>query len=107
MPKQAMAGVIKIARENIERVFQYRTFFFRQYRRESTRSIAACDKLFATYRQSRITKLEEAGQALFAAAQAGGAQPGAGASQQAPGGGASPEDVVDAEFTEVKGDEKK
>ena len=52
--------------------------------------------------ESRITKLEEAGQALFAAAQAGGQagpQPGA---QQAPGGGASPEDVVDAEFTEVK-----
>ena len=58
--------------------------------------------------ESRITKLEEAAQSLFAAAQSGGqagAQPGA--SQQAPGGGASPEDVVDAEFTEVKGDEKK
>jgi len=59
--------------------------------------------------ESRITKLEEAGQALFAAAQAGGQpgpQPGAGASQQAPGGGASPEDVVDAEFTEVKDKDK-
>jgi len=53
--------------------------------------------------ESRITKLEEAGQALFAAAQAGGqAGPQPGTSQQAPGGGASPEDVVDAEFTEVK-----
>jgi molecular chaperone DnaK len=58
--------------------------------------------------ESRITKLEEAGQALFAAAQAGGqAGPQPGASQQAPGGGAAPEDVVDAEFTEVKDDEKK
>jgi molecular chaperone DnaK len=53
--------------------------------------------------ESRITKLEEAGQSLFAAAQAGGqAGPQPGPSQQAPGGGASPEDVVDAEFTEVK-----
>jgi molecular chaperone DnaK len=55
--------------------------------------------------ESRIAKLEEASQSLLAAAQAGGGpqpgpQPGAG---QAPGGGsASPEDVVDAEFTEVK-----
>jgi molecular chaperone DnaK len=58
--------------------------------------------------ESRITKLEEAAQSLFAAAQAGGQagpQPGA---QQAPGGGsASPEDVVDAEFTEVKDDKNK
>ncbi len=59
--------------------------------------------------ESRISKLEEASQSLFAAAQAsGGAQPGAqpGAGQeQAPGGGsASPDDVVDAEFTEVKDD---
>ncbi|WHZ19009.1 MAG: Chaperone protein DnaK [Rhodanobacteraceae bacterium] len=59
--------------------------------------------------ESRISKLEEAGQSLFAAANAGGqAGPQPGASQQAPGGGsASPDDVVDAEFTEVKGDEKK
>ncbi len=59
--------------------------------------------------ESRISKLEEAAQSLFAAAQAGGQggggpQPGA---EQAPGGGsASPEDVVDAEFTEVKDDKK-
>ncbi len=59
--------------------------------------------------ESRITKLEEAGQSLFAAAQGGGqGGPQPEAAQQAPGGGsASPEDVVDAEFTEVKGDEKK
>ncbi len=60
--------------------------------------------------ESRITKLEEASQSLLAAAQAGGAQggPQPGASQQqAPGGGsASPDDVVDAEFTEVKDDQK-
>ncbi|HEX5961732.1 MAG TPA: molecular chaperone DnaK [Rhodanobacteraceae bacterium] len=59
--------------------------------------------------EARITKLEEAAQSLFAAAQAGGAQPGPqpGASQQqAPGGAASPEDVVDAEFTEVKDKDK-
>src|SRR5690242_19290859 len=58
--------------------------------------------------ESRIAKLEEAAQSLFAAAQAGGQagpQPGA---EQAPGGGsASPEDVVDAEFTEVKDDKNK
>jgi molecular chaperone DnaK len=55
--------------------------------------------------ESRIAKLEEAAQSLLAAAQAGGAQSGPqpGAQQQAPGGGsASPDDVVDAEFTEVK-----
>jgi molecular chaperone DnaK len=54
--------------------------------------------------EARITKLEEAAQSLFAAAQAGGQSgPQPDASQQAPGGGsASPEDVVDAEFTEVK-----
>jgi molecular chaperone DnaK len=61
--------------------------------------------------ESRITKLEEAAQSLLAAAQAGGAQGGGpqpGASQQqAPGGGsASPDDVVDAEFTEVKDNDK-
>ena len=54
--------------------------------------------------ESRIKKLEEASQSLAAAA---GAQPGPGATpgQQAPGGGKN-DDVVDAEFTEVK-DEKK
>ena len=48
--------------------------------------------------------LEEAGQALFAAA-AASAQPGAGGGEagQAPGAG---DDVVDAEFTEVKDDKK-
>ena len=57
---------------------------------------------------SRVSKLEEAAQSLFAAAQAGGAQPGPQpGAQQAPGGGsASPEDVVDAEFTEVKDNKK-
>jgi molecular chaperone DnaK len=55
--------------------------------------------------ESRIKKVEEASQSLAAAASA---QPQAGPApgqQQAPGGGKN-EDVVDAEFTEVK-DEKK
>jgi molecular chaperone DnaK len=58
--------------------------------------------------ESRITKLEEAGQSLYAAA-AAGAQPGAetgGGEQSSAQGSAQNEDVVDAEFTEVK-DEKK
>jgi molecular chaperone DnaK len=58
--------------------------------------------------ESRITKLEEAGQSLYAAASAG-QQPGAeagGGEQASAQGGAQNEDVVDAEFTEVK-DEKK
>jgi molecular chaperone DnaK len=56
--------------------------------------------------ESRITKLEEAAQSLHAAA-AAGSQPGAEPSAQAQSGGsASGDDVVDAEFTEVK-DEKK
>ncbi|HEX7349352.1 MAG TPA: molecular chaperone DnaK [Rhodanobacteraceae bacterium] len=59
--------------------------------------------------EARITKVEEAAQSLLAAANAGaqaGPQPGA-EQQQAPGGGsAAPDDVVDAEFTEVKGDKK-
>ncbi len=58
--------------------------------------------------ESRITQLEQAAQPLFAAANAG-SQPGPqpGAQQQAPGGGsASPDDVVDAEFTEVKDKDK-
>jgi molecular chaperone DnaK len=54
--------------------------------------------------ESRITRLEEAAQSLHAAA-AAGAQPGAEPSAQAQG-GANSDDVVDAEFTEVK-DEKK
>ena len=57
--------------------------------------------------ESRITKLEEAGQSLYAAAAAAGQQPGAEAgAQQSSSQGAPNEDVVDAEFTEVK-DEKK
>ncbi|GAA0262739.1 molecular chaperone DnaK [Rhodanobacter caeni] len=56
--------------------------------------------------ESKIEKLEQVSQALHAAAQGGGAAD-AGA-QSAPGGGsAQPDDVVDAEFTEVKDDEKK
>ena len=56
--------------------------------------------------ESRVTKLEEASQSLHAAAAAGG-QPGPDAGAQAQQGGAAKnEDVVDAEFTEVK-DEKK
>jgi molecular chaperone DnaK len=54
--------------------------------------------------ESKSKGLEEASQALFAAAsQQPGAAPGGGA----PGGGAGGEDVVDAEFTEVKGDDNK
>ena len=53
--------------------------------------------------ESKIAKLEQAAQALYAAAQGGpvdaGAKPG-------PGGSAQPDDVVDAEFTEVKDDKK-
>ncbi len=58
--------------------------------------------------ESRITKLEEAGQSLYAAAAAGqqtGAESGGG-EQSAAQGGAQNEDVVDAEFTEVKDDKK-
>src|ERR1700733_12087655 len=50
--------------------------------------------------ESRITTLEQAAQSLAAAAQAGGGQPGADAGAQA--GSAPKDDVVDAEFTEVK-----
>ena len=54
--------------------------------------------------EARTKALEEAAQSLFAAA-AAGQQPGA----DAPDGGQAPgsDDVVDAEFTEVKDDEKK
>jgi molecular chaperone DnaK len=51
--------------------------------------------------ESRIATLEQAAQSLAAAAQAGGGQPGADAGAQA-GGSAPKDDVVDAEFTEVK-----
>jgi molecular chaperone DnaK len=54
--------------------------------------------------ESKVEKLEQAAQALQAAAQSSGnADAG---SQSAPGGSAQPDDVVDADFTEVK-DEKK
>ena len=55
--------------------------------------------------ESRIQRLEEAAQSLYAAAAsagAGTAEPGA----EAQGGGAKNDDVVDAEFTEVKDDKK-
>ncbi len=55
--------------------------------------------------ESKVAKLEEVSHALFAAAQGGaGAEAGAGP-QAAPGGDAA-DDVVDAEFTEVKDDKK-
>ncbi|URX62027.1 molecular chaperone DnaK [Luteibacter anthropi] len=55
--------------------------------------------------EAKIANLEQVAQSLAAAAQAGGAHDSA--QQSAPGGGsAQPDDVVDAEFTEVK-DEKK
>src|SRR5690242_13608733 len=57
--------------------------------------------------ESRITKLEEAGQSLYAAA-AAGAQPGAEAGAEQPSAqDAQSEDVVDAEFTEVKDDKSR
>jgi len=57
--------------------------------------------------ESKIEKLEQVAQALYAAAQGGGAQADAGA-HAGPQGGASAgqDDVVDAEFTEVKDDKK-
>ena len=56
--------------------------------------------------ESKLAKLEEVTQALHAAAQGGAAGPDAGDGQAAPGGSAQPDDVVDAEFTEVKDDKK-
>jgi molecular chaperone DnaK len=58
--------------------------------------------------ESKVEKLEQVAQALYAAAQGGDAtSSGAGAQQSAPGGGsAQPDDVVDAEFTEVKDDKQ-
>ncbi len=53
--------------------------------------------------ESKIAKLEQAAQALYAAAQGGSADAGA---QPGPHGSAQPDDVVDAEFTEVKDDKK-
>ncbi|RAP57840.1 molecular chaperone DnaK [Oleiagrimonas sp. MCCC 1A03011] len=58
--------------------------------------------------ESKMSKLEQVAQPLFAAAQGAGQAGPEAAGQQAPGGGsAQPEDVVDAEFTEVKDDDKK
>ncbi|GLQ90996.1 molecular chaperone DnaK [Dyella flagellata] len=63
--------------------------------------------------EAKIQKLEQVAQSLYAAAQAGHADGGAGAGAGAgaqhgpgPGGSAQPDDVVDAEFTEVKNDRK-
>ncbi|RUL78407.1 molecular chaperone DnaK [Dyella choica] len=61
--------------------------------------------------EAKIQKLEQVAQSLYAAAQGGHADPGAGAGAGAqhgpgPGGSAQPDDVVDAEFTEVKNDRK-
>ncbi|KGI78318.1 molecular chaperone DnaK [Oleiagrimonas soli] len=58
--------------------------------------------------EAKMSKLEQAAQPLFAAAQGAGQAGPEASGQQAPGGGsAQPEDVVDAEFTEVKDDDKK
>ncbi|WP_233842475.1 molecular chaperone DnaK [Dyella sp. 2HG41-7] len=57
--------------------------------------------------EAKIQKLEQVAQSLYAAAQSGG--PAADAGPQhgpGPGGSAQPDDVVDAEFTEVKNDGK-
>ncbi|HKR76571.1 MAG TPA: molecular chaperone DnaK, partial [Rhodanobacter sp.] len=55
--------------------------------------------------EAKISKLEQAAQALYAAAQGQGGPADAGA-QAGPHGSAQPDDVVDAEFTEVKDDKK-
>ena len=55
--------------------------------------------------ESKVEKLEQVAQALYAAAQGGPADAGA-QQQSAPGGSAQPDDVVDAEFTEVKDDKQ-
>jgi molecular chaperone DnaK len=58
--------------------------------------------------EAKMSKLEQVAQPLFAAAQGAGQAGPEAAGQQAPGGGsAQPEDVVDAEFTEVKDEDKK
>ena len=54
--------------------------------------------------EAKVSKLEQVAQALSAAAQAGA--PADDGAQAAPGGSAQPDDVVDAEFTEVKDDKK-
>jgi len=55
--------------------------------------------------ETRTSRLEEVAQALYAAA-AAGPQPGADAAAQGGAGQAAGDDVVDAEFTEVKDDKK-
>ncbi|WP_024890377.1 molecular chaperone DnaK [Luteimonas huabeiensis] len=55
--------------------------------------------------EAKSKALEEAAQALFAAVAAAGQQPGGGDAQA--GAGQAGDDVVDAEFTEVKDDDKK
>jgi molecular chaperone DnaK len=55
--------------------------------------------------ESKIQKLEQVAQSLYAAAQGGGAAD-AGAQQHSHAGSAQSDDVVDAEFTEVKNDGK-
>ncbi|MFC3651327.1 molecular chaperone DnaK [Dyella humi] len=57
--------------------------------------------------EAKIQKLEQVAQSLYAAAQSGHADAGPGAQHgPGPGGSAQPDDVVDAEFTEVKNDGK-
>lgn len=57
--------------------------------------------------EAKVQKLEQVAQSLYAAAQAGHADAGANAQHgPGPGGSAQPDDVVDAEFTEVKNDGK-
>ncbi len=57
--------------------------------------------------ESKMEKLEQAAQALHAAGQAGPAGAESTGPQAAEGGPAQPDDVVDAEFTEVKDDANK
>ena len=56
--------------------------------------------------EAKIQKLEQVAQSLHAAAQGGHADAGAQQHGPGPGGSAQPDDVVDAEFTEVKNDGK-
>jgi molecular chaperone DnaK len=56
--------------------------------------------------ESKISKLEQVAQSLYAAAQGGPADAGAQQHGPGPGGSAQSDDVVDAEFTEVKNDGK-
>jgi molecular chaperone DnaK len=56
--------------------------------------------------ESKISKLEQVAQSLYAAAQGGHTDAGAQPHGPGPGGSAQPDDVVDAEFTEVKNDGK-